>query len=52
MVYGGVELPWEWWPEYRLRSTIYPYFLALPIMILKTIGLDSNYLVRISPYLC
>jgi hypothetical protein len=35
MVYGGVELPWEWSPEYRLRSTIYPSYLAVPLWILK-----------------
>jgi hypothetical protein len=52
MVYGGVELPWEWWPEYRLRSTIYPYFIAAPLFVLKWLGIDSNYMVRISPYIC
>lgn len=35
-------LPWEWRPEYRLRTIIFPLFLAIPIRFLKLIGLDSS----------
>ena len=34
-VYGGVQLPWEWHEEYRLRNTVYPAYLALPLYFLK-----------------
>ncbi len=49
MVYGGVELPWEWRDEYRLRSALYPSYLALPLWILKLTGMDYGYAVRTSP---
>jgi hypothetical protein len=35
LVYGGVNLPWEWHTEYRLRNTLYPYYLATPLYLLK-----------------
>ena len=31
MVYGGVHLPWEWDAKYKLRSTLYPAYLAVPL---------------------
>ena len=37
MLYGGVELPWEWQNEYRLRSAIYPTYLAVPLYFLKSL---------------
>jgi hypothetical protein len=40
------KLPWEWSKEFKLRSTIYPYFIAMPLFLLKWLGLDSNYMVR------
>jgi hypothetical protein len=49
MVYGGVSLTWEWDSSYRLRSTIYPAYLAIPLYLLKKLGLDSNYAVRACP---
>jgi Alg9-like mannosyltransferase family len=35
LVYGGVDLPWEWSNAYRLRNTVYPYYLAAPLWALK-----------------
>lgn len=49
MVYGGVELTWEWDPSYRLRSTIYPTFLAIPLYVLKITGMDCAAAVRACP---
>ena len=49
MVYGGVELTWEWNPSYRLRSTIYPSLLAVPLYLLKITGLDGAAAVRACP---
>lgn len=37
MIYGGVELPWEWRSEYKLRSALYPSYLAIPLWCLKTL---------------
>jgi phosphatidylinositol glycan class B len=51
MVYGGVHLPWEWDVNYKLRSTFYPALLAIPLYILKTLGLDTAFAVRICPLL-
>ena len=50
-VYGGVALPWEWHDEYRLRNTIYPAYLAVPLYALKQLGLDSKWAVLVQPYL-
>ena len=44
-VYGGVQLPWEFDPEYRLRNIIYPAVLSVPLFILKWLHLDYNILV-------
>lgn len=49
MIYGGVELPWEWRKEYRLRSALYPSYLAIPLWLLKTLWLDFGYAVRTCP---
>ena len=46
MVYGEVKLPWEWQEEYKLRSAIYPIFLAVPMWILKVLGLDYGFVIR------
>jgi phosphatidylinositol glycan class B len=51
IVYGGVELPWEWAPNYRIRNVVYPYFIAIPLWIIKTLGVDSREMVRLAPYL-
>jgi hypothetical protein len=46
-----VWLPWEWSDEYRLRNTIYPMYLSIPLRIARYLGLDSNAAVRTIPYL-
>lgn len=51
MVYGGVELSWEWRDDYRLRSYLYPSYLALPLWLLKKLGLDYGTAVRTCPYI-
>lgn len=51
MVYGGVALTWEWAPAYRLRSALYPSYLALPLALLKATGLDYGLAVRLCPQL-
>jgi len=51
LVYGGVTLPWEWHDMYRLRNTLYPYYLAGPLYFMKLVGLDFALLVRLQPYL-
>jgi hypothetical protein len=50
-VYGGVNVAWEWQPKYRIRNVLYPYFLAIPLWIMKILGIDSLYMVRAAPYL-
>lgn len=45
-----IDLPWEYHNDYRLRNTIYPLFHALPMYVLKTIGLDGNMAIRLCPY--
>ena len=49
MVYGGVQLPWEWIGSYKLRSAIYPTYLAIPLAALKYLGLDYAYAVKLCP---
>jgi phosphatidylinositol glycan class B len=51
MAYGGVELTWEWRQDYKIRSTLYPSYLALPMWILKKVGLDYGCVVRTCPYI-
>lgn len=50
-VYGGVELPWEWHPDYRLRNTVYPFYLIFFLTIIKKLGLDYAIVVKLYPYL-
>ena len=45
-----VDLPWEYHDDYRLRNTIYPLFHVGPMMMLKTFGLDTNFAIRVCPY--
>jgi phosphatidylinositol glycan class B len=49
MVYGGVELPWEWSDAYKLRSVLYPVYLAIPFWFLKITGLDYYHSVILAP---
>lgn len=46
-----IDLPWELHNDYRLRNTIYPLFLAVPMYFLKITGLDTNMAIRLCPYL-
>ena len=50
MVYGGVKLTWEWNPDNRIRSVIYPFYLSLPLRLLKILRLDYYFTVRHSYY--
>ena len=51
-VYGGdVNLPWEWSDQWQLRNTLYPFYLSLPLRLVKYVGIDTNFVVRITPYL-
>lgn len=40
IVFGGVELPWEWRDPYRLRNVLYPMYLSWPLWILKYTRMD------------
>ena len=51
MAYGGVDLPWEWHPDYRLRNTIYPCYLYAHLWVIKSLGLDYALVVKLYPYL-
>jgi hypothetical protein len=51
MVFGGVNLPWEWHSENRIRNVLYPMYLSIPLRVLKYTGLDYYYLIRGSYYL-
>ena len=35
IVFGGVELPWEWREPYKIRSALYPLYLSWPLALLK-----------------
>lgn len=50
-VYGGVDLPWEWTADYRIRNTVYPFYLVMFLQTLKFTGLDTPWAVRNYPYL-
>ena len=50
-VYGDVELPWEFNEKYKLRNVLYPAYVATPLYLLKIVGLDSGFAVRLTPYL-
>ena len=47
MVYGGVDLSWEWHPDFKLRNVVYPAYLAGPLYILKHFEVDYPELVRL-----
>jgi len=51
MVYGGVDLPWEWRYPYRIRNALYPIYLSWPLRILKYFRIDFQPLVLASPYI-
>lgn len=51
IVYGGVHLPWEWSADYKLRSTLLPALLAIPLYLLKALGLDTTTAVKLCPML-
>ena len=42
---------WEWLPQYRLRSLLYPMYLSLPLHVARALGIDTNLVVRLSPIL-
>jgi len=46
-----VWLPWEWSDEFRLRSTIYPMYLSLPMHLVRFLGIDTNMVLRTAPYM-
>ena len=51
-VYGGdIWLPWEWTDDFRLRNCLYPMYLALPMQLVKTLGMDTNFVIRYLPYI-
>lgn len=45
-----IDLPWEFHNDYRLRNAIYPLFHVGPMWLLKNLGLDSNWAIRVCPY--
>lgn len=47
----SVELTWEWDSQYKLRSTFYVIILAIPLKVLRVLGLDTNYAVDVYPYI-
>lgn len=54
LVYGKdveILLSWEWYPFYALRNHLYPFWLSLPVRVLKMLYLDSNLMVVNSMYL-
>jgi len=54
LVYGDVQdvqLPWEYSDEFRLRNSIYPIYLSLPLHLVRFLGIDTNFVVRCVPYL-
>jgi len=48
---GDVWLPWEWTDDFRLRNFIYPMYLAMPMQLCKTLGVDTNLVIRYLPYI-
>ena len=38
-------LSWEWQDKYTLRSSLYPYYLSLPLHVLRFFKMDYNILV-------
>jgi hypothetical protein len=37
-----MTLSWEWDDKYRLRNTLYPMYMSIPLAILKALKLDFN----------
>jgi hypothetical protein len=46
-----VRLPWEYTDQFRLRNSIYPTYLSLPLYLVRYLHLDTNFVVRTVPYL-
>ena len=44
-------MPWEWHSSYKLRNSLYPYYLSIWFWAAKSLHLDTNAVVRILPYL-
>ena len=38
-------MSWEWHDKYTLRSSLYPYYLSIPLHILRFFKIDYNILV-------
>lgn len=51
IVNGGVILPWEWRDKSRIRNTLYPYYLSIPLRILDFFYLDYYWSVRAGYYI-
>jgi phosphatidylinositol glycan class B len=51
IVYGGVDLPWEWREPYKIRNALYPIYLSWPLFVLKKLKIDYRDLVLASPYI-
>ena len=51
IIFGGVDLPWEWRDPYRIRNALYPIYLSWPLAILKNLKIDFQPLVLMSPYI-
>jgi len=49
LVYGRGELTWEW--EEGIRSYLHPLLCSVPLALLKITGLDTQYLVIVTPKL-
>ena len=41
---------WDWIDNYAIRNTFYPFYLSLPMQVLRVTGTDSNMLVVNSVY--
>lgn len=44
-------MTWEWYPDARIRSYLYPLYLSIPLRIINFLGLDYSSTVRASYYL-
>jgi GPI mannosyltransferase 3 len=49
MVYGVGHLTWEWSPSAQIRSAVHPSFFALFYWCVKTIGIDTRFVVMAGP---
>ena len=41
MIFGNVDLTWEWYDENRIRGVIYPTYLTLFLRVIKFFEIDS-----------